>query len=109
MPAEEVCVAKDIDTSGDTGNVKSENTAVALILIVGGCIVVIGGLYAYFSIADKKYKAKLEENSKKNTPAKKKDKKDKSKDGKKDKDNKKNDKDKKKIINLQKRTRNKSG
>ncbi len=83
MPAEEVCVAKDVDNN-TLNTPKKENTVVALILIVAACVAVIGGLYAYFSIADKKYKAKLEQSKKKNTPAKKKDKK--NKDGKKDKD-----------------------
>ena len=73
MPDEEVCVAKDIET--DTVVPQKENTLVAVILIVGGCVFVIGGLYAYFSIADKKYKAKLEEKKNNKAALKKKDKK----------------------------------
>ena len=87
MPAEEVCVAKDIEVSKNNNAVNNENTLVAIILIFVGCVVVIGGLYAYFSIADKKYKAKLQEkkgkSQKNNKDKKQKTKKDKTKNKKK--------------------------
>lgn len=104
MPAEEICVAKD--TSSDTSDApENENTLVALILIIAACVVVIGGLYAYFSIADKKYKAKLEEGKKKNITSKK----DKKKNGKKDKQKDKvKDKEKDKSKEKKSKKKNKS-
>lgn len=62
MPEEEVCYAKDIETAQVTP--KKENTFTAFILIVVGCVVVIGGVYAYFTIADKKRKTKEKEDRK---------------------------------------------
>lgn len=100
MPAEEICVVKDVETSKNNNTVENENTLVAIILIVAGCVAVIGGLYAYFSIADKKYKAKLQEKNNKSAKAKK----DKKQKNKKEKNK---DKNKEKKVSSKKKEKNK--
>lgn len=56
MPAEEVCVAKDLETPEITP--KKKNTIPAFVLIIAGSVVIIGGVYVYFTIAEKRRKAK---------------------------------------------------
>ncbi len=62
IPDAETCIAKELETDSE-GNVKgkwfsNKNSVVALIIIVASCTVIIGGLYTYFAISEKKIRDK---------------------------------------------------
>ncbi len=67
MPDAETCVVKtpdDTKPKGDSRWLGNTNSVVALIIIIVSCTIIIGGLYLYFAISEKKRKAELKENKK---------------------------------------------
>ncbi len=62
IPDAETCTAKELEKDSD-GNVKgkwfsNKNSVIALIIIVVSCTLIIGGLYTYFAISEKKIRDK---------------------------------------------------
>lgn len=72
MPEAEICVAKNPENTSEGQKSQwlgNTNSVVALVIILVGCFVIIGGLYFYFAVVEKKHKAKLkEEKEKKKAP-----------------------------------------
>lgn len=67
MPDEEKCVANQVDETkaeGDSRWLGNTNSVVALVIIIVSCTGIIGGLYVYFAVSEKKRKAALKEDKK---------------------------------------------
>ena len=68
MPDAEKCVAKDLEDNESGKNsrwLSNTNSVIALVIIIVSCTGIIGGLYLYFAVSEKKRKAELKENKKK--------------------------------------------